>query len=102
MNTGKPDRLVRAVLVALLAFTASAAQAQTWRNQTDGSAPSASDVSDCRIEGRRQAEQMYPIRPPPGLPQGTTSYDDGGRRSQVENSVFEKCMRRKGYELVDK
>lgn len=92
--------LAATLLVLTVGGAPSRAQVQAWRNATNGSAPSASDVSECRIEGRRQAEQMYPMRPPPGLPQGTMS-DDSDRRNGVERNVFNQCMRRKGYELVD-
>ncbi len=93
--------LIPAATLFALVVLGGPLQAQTWRNQTDGSAPNVGDVSDCRLEGRRQAEQMYPILPPPGLPQGATTYGDSERRSQMENSVFERCMRSKGFEKVE-
>ena len=99
-------RAIASMLLALAAMTLTAvtteAQTPSWRSKTDGTLPSASDTSDCRAEGRRQALQMYPMRPPQGLPQGSSMSDDSDRRNSVESSVFNQCMRRKGYELVDK
>lgn len=74
------------------------ASAQTWRNPADGTAANSADVSECRTDARREAQNRYPPAAPPGLPGGTSMGDDSGRRSALESSLFDQCMRRKGYQ----
>ncbi len=76
---------------------AADAQAQTWR-KADGTPAGIGDISDCRLDARRQAELRYPPAPPSGLPQGSTLGDDSGRRFELELSLFDQCMRRKGFQ----
>ncbi len=85
------------VLLGVL-LLGNGATAQTWRNSADGTAANSSDISDCRIEARRVAQNRYPPTPPPGLPGGSSMGDDSGRRSELELSFFDQCMRRKGFQ----
>ena len=84
------------LLLAVL-LSGDGATAQTWRNPADGSAANVADISDCRIEARREAQLRYPPTPPPGLPGGSSTGDDTSRRFELESSLFDQCMRRKGY-----
>jgi hypothetical protein len=93
-------------LTALCALVAalgsvSSVQAQTWRNATDGSAANASDISDCFIDARRVAQARYPPTPPAGLPGGSRYGDESDRRFEMEISLFDQCMRRKGFERME-
>ena len=85
------------VLLSVL-LLGDGAMAQTWRNPADGSAADVSDVSDCRINARREAQNRYPPTAPPGLPGGSSMGDDTARRFEFEFSLFDQCMRRKGYQ----
>ncbi len=75
----------------------TAAQAQAWR-KADGSPAGVGEMSDCRLDARRQAELRYPPTPPAGVPQGSSLGDESGPRFQLELSLFNQCMRRKGFE----
>ncbi len=73
------------------------AQTQTWRRVSDGAAPSVSDTSECRVNARQQAEALFPVAPPPRVPQGSETYGEG-RRYKTELSLYDQCMRQKGFE----
>lgn len=100
-KTVQPAPALRALtggclLLAVLLWT-DGATAQTWRNPADGSAANSADISDCRIGARREAQNRYPPAAPPGLPGGSSMGDDSSRRFALESSLFDQCMRSKGY-----
>ncbi len=86
------------ILVGVLLLSGVDANAQIWRNPADGSAANSSDISACRIDALREAQNRYPPTPPPGLPGGSSMGDDSARRFEWERSLFDQCMRRKGYQ----
>ena len=90
--------LIGGGLLLSVLLSAEGASAQTWHDPADGSAARSADISDCRIGARREAQNRYPPVPPPGLPGGSSMGDDSGRRSQMESSLFDQCMRSKGYQ----
>jgi hypothetical protein len=91
-------RLLGACILLGVLLSGVGASAQTWRNPADGSVANTADISECRIDARREALNRYPLSTPPGLPGGTSMGDDTGRRFAMESSLFDQCMRRKGYQ----
>lgn len=93
-------------LVVALLCTACAAPSSRWASQADGTAPSAADSGDCRQQAQRHAELRFP-RDASDVPSRRRVSSAAGvladtDRSPAENDFYAQCMRRKGFELIDR
>ena len=90
-----PGRVTVALLLALAGCTPPTDSPVRPNSQQ----PGLSDISDCRTQARRQAEQLYPHRTSPrGAPLADYATNDADR-FPAELSLFRQCMQGKGYEV---
>ena len=90
-----PGRVTVALLVALAGCTPPT----DGQKRPNSQQPGLSDISDCRAQARRQAEQYYPHRTSPrGAPLADYATNDADR-FPAELSLFRQCMQGKGYEV---
>jgi hypothetical protein len=86
---------VLATALALAACT-TGAPPDAWQ-KPDGSAPSLTETSDCRVQAGRYAAARYPDQVQRVIPDGGTYRISNPDRFTAEIGFYESCLRSKGY-----
>lgn len=96
MRLASPALACAAALWSLVACAGT--QVERWDRLDNGRAADVSEMSDCRILARHQAELRYPHQPIDQTFQ-RPNVDDADRL-HAEIALFEACMQRKGFARV--